>query len=156
MAEVAPVQRPSSHFHPSHSRLPSPQEDVPEMEVAFKDLGKLTVNTGKELAWHCDAVSSPPRPLPSPHLTGPLISTHSLLSSFFLSLFLFRDIHPSFLFPVHPSWTQFVRKFTQNYPENHLYNVIGQSTVHKARLLHYFPVEDPGEATGEPVLDSWW
>ncbi|KAI8921902.1 hypothetical protein DFJ77DRAFT_425471 [Powellomyces hirtus] len=78
---------------------------LPQLETAFKDLGKMIVQTGQKLAKHCDRYISKEYP----------------------------DLPPKFM-----------------------ESAIAESTTVKARLLHYFPIEEPAtvSSSGNPD-DSW-
>jgi len=80
-----------------------PKDDLPELEGAFKTLGKLVVDVGLLLAKQCD---------------------------------------------------RHVSKQCKGYPANKLYDIIKKSRTPKARLLHYFPLD---ESTVDPNADfsSW-
>eukprot|EP01111_Echinosteliopsis_oligospora_P015999 TRINITY_DN6510_c0_g1_i1.p1 TRINITY_DN6510_c0_g1~~TRINITY_DN6510_c0_g1_i1.p1 ORF type:complete len:378 (-),score=86.83 TRINITY_DN6510_c0_g1_i1:16-1149(-) len=80
-----------------------PKDDLPELETAFKELGKLIVDVGLLLALQCD---------------------------------------------------QFVHKKCGSYPSTKLHDIIKQSRTPKARLLHYFPVEEPKQGEQDD-FSSW-
>jgi len=79
-----------------------PKEDLPELEKAFKTLGKLVVDVGLLVAKQCD---------------------------------------------------RFVTKHCPSYPSTKLYDIIKNSRTPKARLLHYFPLEEGTTENGD--YSSW-
>jgi len=97
--DEALIKQYPSAYHPNIW----PTEDMPELEIAFKEAGKLVVDTGLLLAIHIDKY------------------VHSILHS---------------------------------YNQKRLYNIIDQSKCCKARLLHYFPLEN-AQQEQEIDLSSW-
>lgn len=51
---------------------------------------------------------------------------------------------------------KFVHRRLASYPPNHLNNIILRSKTHKARLLHYFPIDQPTAQTDEVVEEDSW
>jgi isopenicillin N synthase-like dioxygenase len=79
-----------------------PKEDLPELEEAFKLLGRLVIDVGLLIAKQCDT---------------------------------------------------YVSKHCKGYPDKLLYNTVKNSRTPKARLLHYFPLEDSNVESED--FSSW-
>ncbi len=81
-----------------------PQDDLPELEHAFKALGQIIVGVGELVARQCDAYAA---------------------------------------------------SKCSTYPKGHFENVIKTSKCCKARLLHYFPIENAGDIENIDDFSNW-